>query len=93
MIVCHDLLAAKATAYEEALRTGADEMIIVGGAEIFRQTIEEANRIYLTEIHAPFEGDVKFDFSEEGWKEIERRKEAEGGIALTFLTLQNVHAS
>ena len=37
-----------------------DELFIIGGAEVYRQTLDHADRIYLTLIHQPFEGDVYF---------------------------------
>lgn len=37
-----------------------DEPFIGGGAEIFRQTLHRADRMYLTRIHAEVEGDTYF---------------------------------
>lgn len=50
-----------------ALETGENEAFIIGGAEIYKQTIEYWDKLYLTEIDAFFEGDTFFpdlDFSE-----------------------------
>jgi dihydrofolate reductase len=52
---------------------GADEIMIIGGAGIFRETLPLADRIYWTEVKASPEGDVVFpevDLSE--WTEISR---------------------
>jgi dihydrofolate reductase len=50
-----------------------DEIMIMGGAELYRQTIDKARRIYLTEVHAEQEGDTYFPkFDRESWEEIER---------------------
>ena len=45
---------------EEALTAvqGEDEAFIIGGAELFKATIKDIQKIYLTEIHESFEGDV-----------------------------------
>jgi len=47
-------------AIEQAKQTGANEIFIIGGAEIFRMAMPIANKIYLTRIHHQFEGDVYF---------------------------------
>lgn len=36
------------------------ESFIIGGGEIFRQTIDKAHTLYVTEIHYRFEGDIYF---------------------------------
>lgn len=36
------------------------EIFIIGGAQIYKQTIDLADRIYLTKIHESFEGDAFF---------------------------------
>jgi dihydrofolate reductase len=51
-----------------------DEIMIMGGADIYKQTLGKAKRIYLTEVHAEVEGDTYFPkFDREQWKEIERQ--------------------
>lgn len=47
-------------AIELAKQTGTKEIFIIGGAEIFKEAMPVANRIYLTRIHHKFEGDVYF---------------------------------
>jgi dihydrofolate reductase len=47
-------------AIEKAKGTGAKEIFIIGGAEIFKAAMPVADRIYLTRIHHRFEGDVYF---------------------------------
>ncbi|HKK16123.1 MAG TPA: dihydrofolate reductase, partial [Gammaproteobacteria bacterium] len=37
-----------------------DEIMIMGGADLYQQTIDKAQRIYLTEVHADLEGDTWF---------------------------------
>jgi dihydrofolate reductase len=36
------------------------EIFVVGGADIFKTALPDANRIYLTRIHQDFDGDVYF---------------------------------
>lgn len=42
------------------LATGARELFICGGAEVYRQTLPRVERIYLTELEQEFAGDVYF---------------------------------
>ncbi len=37
-----------------------DELMVIGGGEIYKQTISKANKIYLTRVHTTIEGDVYF---------------------------------
>lgn len=53
-IVVHDLEAALLAC------GGADEAFICGGADVFRQTMHLAERIYLTVIHCRYSGDAWF---------------------------------
>lgn len=64
---------------EEAFKIGKDnnqeEVFILGGAEIYRLSMDMADKIYLTEIKASFEGDAFFpeiDYST--WKETKRQE-------------------
>lgn len=55
--------AAVCFSLEEALdwarrSPGANEIFVIGGAEIFRQALPLADRIYLTVVEWPFEGDT-----------------------------------
>jgi dihydrofolate reductase len=57
---------------EEAVRAAAaaSELFVIGGAEIYRLAMPVAHRLYLTEIHAEFEGDTCFpDFDRSEWTE------------------------
>lgn len=51
------------------------EAFIIGGAEIYQQTIELCNRMYITEIQKDFDGDTFFpEFDKDDWKETQREK-------------------
>lgn len=47
-------------ALNEARKKNEKEVFIIGGADIFKQTIDIADKIYYTKIHHSFEGDVFF---------------------------------
>lgn len=65
-VVAHSLQEA----WREA--AGAAEVSIIGGTEIFRETLPIADRIHLTEVEAEVEGDTFFpDFDRSAWRETE----------------------
>jgi dihydrofolate reductase len=60
-------------AVEAARQTGTDEAFVIGGAEVYRLTLPIANKIYLTEVKADFEGDAFFALPDmENWAEAGR---------------------
>lgn len=45
------------------------EIFICGGAQIYKEALETANHMYITRIHASFEGDTFFpEFQKSQWK-------------------------
>lgn len=50
------------TSLDEAIDAAGDvdEIMIIGGAEIYRESLGLANRIYLTRVHSAVEGDAHF---------------------------------
>ena len=60
---------------EQALALTEDdaEVMVIGGASFYQQTLPIAQRIYLTVIHHDFEGDAHFvEYDESIWREVER---------------------
>jgi dihydrofolate reductase len=56
-----------------AITSGADEIMIMGGAEIYAGALPYADRIYLTRVHASPEGDVHFpELEVDQWREVSR---------------------
>lgn len=92
VVVAHDIPTALALAYEDAHRTGTDEVSVIGGGELFHALMPEAKRIYLTEVHGAFEGDAVFDLDLAlGWRELSRERHASdppGGPDFSFVTLE-----
>ena len=73
------LAEALALAREVARNMGADEIIIAGGGEIYRQSIKLAQRLYITEVDLAPEGDVQFPtIDTKRWREVRREKIARG---------------
>ncbi|MFB6203633.1 MAG: dihydrofolate reductase [Candidatus Nanohaloarchaea archaeon] len=60
-------------AWEEAEKTGEDTVYIIGGESVYRQTLEQADRMVLTEIPGEHDGDTYFpDWDGEDWRETSR---------------------
>lgn len=67
-----------------AYAQGVAEIMIIGGGEIYRQSLAIADRIYLTEIDMVVDGDTTFpDLDTEVWQEVWRdpRKAGKGDSA------------
>ena len=68
--VTHSIAEALRLARVCAERRGAEEVCVIGGAEIYAQTIAEADRIYLTRVDAAVAGDVFFpEIDSRQWRE------------------------
>jgi dihydrofolate reductase len=68
----------------------SDEVMVIGGGNIYEQALPLADRIYLTEIHADFDGDTFFPHVGDRWKEVSREAGTppEGGPAYDFVVLE-----
>lgn len=69
---------ALARAETLARELGVDEIMIVGGAQIYEQALPLATRIYLTEVHAAPDGDARFAFDRTVWREASRERHKAG---------------
>jgi dihydrofolate reductase len=64
---------------ELAARRGADEVVIIGGEDIFRVGLAYADRIYLTLVHGTPAGDTRFNMPDAGtWRETAREPMRQG---------------
>ena len=55
---------------EEALLLTNNDCFIIGGGEIYKQSLEVADKIYLTLVHKEFEGDTSFPELSKEWATI-----------------------
>ena len=65
--------ASVAHSLEEALRLceGQEEVFVIGGASIYKQSISFADKLYITRVHASPEGDTSFpEIKDVDWKMI-----------------------
>ncbi|MBN8702025.1 MAG: dihydrofolate reductase [Bacteroidetes bacterium] len=60
-------------AIEIAKQKGESELFIIGGAEIYKQTIDIADTLYITHVDGTFEADAFFPEITSSWKQIEKR--------------------
>lgn len=67
------VIASIEGAIEKAKEIGAEEVFIIGGAEIYKQSMHLADKLYVTKIYYEFEGDVSFpEIDITTWKETKR---------------------
>lgn len=73
--VVHNLCDAVALASDQALLDGADALMVIGGAEIYRLALPMADRVVLTEVHGEVSGDAFFDLNSlADWQELSRER-------------------
>ncbi len=79
---------------EQALRAaqGAEEVVAIGGAEIYRLVLPFARRIYMTHVHADVPGDTFFpDFDSTQWVDVDSDEypaDERNSYPVTFVTLE-----
>jgi dihydrofolate reductase len=79
VVVAATLDAGLAVARADALRRGGDEIIVIGGSDVFRQTMAMADRLEITLVHMRPEGDSAFPpIDPRVWQEMSRREQAAG---------------
>jgi dihydrofolate reductase len=70
----------------------AEELMIIGGAEIYAQALPLTQTVHLTRVHTVLSGDVFFpELSSADWSEVSREDhpaDAQHAYPFTFLTLQ-----
>ena len=93
-VVAHSLDEGLAAARAAAKWTGAKEIMIIGGEDVFREILPQADRIYLTEVHAAPDADTWFPALANGeWRELSRQAHAAGpkdDHAFSFVVLDRV---
>ncbi|MCB5187892.1 dihydrofolate reductase [Methylobacillus caricis] len=77
---------------QEAVELARDdnEVFLIGGAELYREGLQLANRLYITEIDAVFEGDAFLpEFDLEDWREVAREQHISAkGLPFSYITYQ-----
>ena len=72
----------------------ADEIMVIGGASIYEQTLGLADRLYMTLVHGDVEGDAWFpEFDKSAWREIHREDhpaDAKNEYPYSFIILARI---
>ncbi|HEY3638540.1 MAG TPA: dihydrofolate reductase [Rhizomicrobium sp.] len=78
-VVTTSFADARAIARGDALRRFATELAVIGGAEIYAQWMDSADRLEITEVHARPEGDTRFAAIDAAiWREVARERHPAG---------------
>ena len=73
VLTAHSVEEALALGERLARKRGVDEIMVIGGSQIFQRFLPLAQRIYLTRVHMQAEGDARFETpAAEEWQERER---------------------
>ena len=94
-VVTTSFAAAGAIATGDALRRFATEIAIIGGAEIYAQCMDRADRLEVTEVHARPEGDTRFAAIDTAvWEEAARARIPAGpqdSVDFSYVTYRRRH--
>ncbi|WP_281647818.1 dihydrofolate reductase [Parendozoicomonas sp. Alg238-R29] len=90
--VVGNLEEAIAMAESVAMIDGVTELMIIGGEQIYRQALPQADRLYLTRVGRSFEGDAFFPtLNASQWQETAREDhETDEGLKYSYLVLDRV---
>jgi len=81
---------------EEAIAraAGAEELLVIGGAQVYALALPRAARIYLTRVHASVSGDTRLpELGRAAWREVSRAEHPPDALhahAMTFSVLERV---
>ncbi len=92
ILVAPSLDAALAAARGDALRRGADAIVVAGGADVYAQALPLASRLVITRVHSRVEGDARFPaIDPDIWRETARSEQAPAAgdaAAFAFVTYE-----
>lgn len=90
--VVHDLDQAYALARDAAYASGAEEVMLLGGAQLYAAALPQIQRIYLTQVHADISGDAFLPaLNGDIWHEMSRQDHAAGNrneFPFSFIVLE-----
>ncbi len=86
--VFSDIETAINHAKSRSEKQGLDEVFIMGGAQIYTQSLELADCLHLTKVHKNVEGDAFFPkFNDNEWQETKREDHFDHDPPYSFITL------
>jgi dihydrofolate reductase len=75
---------------DAAKENGVEEVMVIGGGEIYRGAMAQADRVYLTQVHAEVSGETFFpEIDPSQWREAERSEvqvDQASGLEFTWMT-------
>ena len=93
-VVTTSFAEARAVARADALRRSVAEIAVIGGADIYAQSMDIADRLEITEVHVAPPGDTHFPPVDTGkWQEIARTLHPAGpddSAAFSYVTYRRV---
>jgi len=90
-VVANDVTGAVVLAAADAADRGVDEAYVIGGAAVYEQFLDRADRMVLTEVPGRPDGDTRFpDWDADAWREVDREvaSDAETDEDLAFVTYE-----
>ncbi|MGX1306661.1 dihydrofolate reductase [Amorphus suaedae] len=90
--VAASLSDAFVLARDAAIEMDANEIVVVGGAQIYAAAMDDADRLEITEVHCQMDGDARFpEIKPAKWRETARVEMPAGekdDHAMTFVTYE-----
>ncbi len=78
---------------DEALAKAHGEIFIAGGGEIYAQAMARADRLYITHVKEPFDGDAKFPaIDAHEWRAVEREPHLDEALPFEFVTYDRIRS-
>ncbi len=94
VIVKSSLGAALLGAEETAARGGAEEIMVIGGGELYAAALPLADRLYITHVEAAPEGDTRFPPIDPAvWRAVQSERQPSGekdSAATVFVTYERI---
>ena len=94
--LAHGVIVVHSVAEAMAQAGASEELVAIGGAEVYRLLLPLARRIYLTHVQADVPGDITFpEFDSTQWADVEcssQPADEEHAYPLTFMTLERRNA-
>jgi len=87
-VLATSLNAAFGYACNDADRRGVDEIMVIGGGDVFAASMKDADRLEITRVHASPEGDAFFPpIDPQQWREVRRERHPRGPDDETDFTI------
>jgi dihydrofolate reductase len=90
--VVNDLDSAIAASEKACAVAGTEELMIIGGEQIYRKFLPVASKLYLTKVEAEIEGDAYFPAIDSNqWRQVaEKIPEKIGNYSYRFVVLERI---